>query len=292
MDPQNLRRRVKETAQEASTMVDDKAATPAPEPHPAGKVKHGILMEIVRLLLFTTYFVGTCVISSVTQLVGAPLYFVNKDYYYAFMAMTKQSFGIIITTTTQMFSPTVIRVSGDASVRGQLRKTADGRLETQFPERIVYMANHQIYTDWLYLWWAAYTSRMHGHVYIILKESIKYIPLLSPGILFFGFIFMSRKWTADKPRMQYRLQKLKTRHSGPMSGSQSLDPMWLMVFPEGTNLSSNTRQGSKKWAEKQGIPDLRNELLPRSTGLQFCLEELAGSVEWLYDCTIAYEGVP
>ena len=110
--------------------------------------------------------------------------------------------------------------------------------------------------------------------------------------MFYGFIFLARNWTKDKPRITHRLQKLKSRHSGPLSGPESLDPMWLLIFPEGTNLSANGRASSKKWAEKQALPDMTHQLLPRTTGLQFCLNELRGTVEWVYDCTIAYEGIP
>ena len=262
------------------------------EPHPAGRVKHGNFIQVVRMLFFVTWF--NLVVNSVmvTQFLGAPLYWINRNYFYAYMALTKQSFGIFITTLTQWFSPTVVRISGDKSVRGQLLKTKGGLLQTDFPERLIMIANHQLYTDWLYLWWIAYANQMHGHVYIVLKESLKYIPVVGPGMMFYGFIFMARNWTRDKPRLQHRLQKLKSRHSGPLSGSQSLDPMWFMIYPEGTNLSANTRKGSKKWAEKQGIPDLQHLLLPRTTGLQYCLQELKGTVDWVYDCTMAYEGIP
>lgn len=261
-------------------------------PHPAGAVKHGGLVQILRMLLFATWSDCCAVCIHVTQILGAPLYLFNKDYYYAYMALTKQSFGLLITTMTQWFSPTLIRVSGDASIRGQLKQTSDGRLETAFPERLVMMSNHQLYTDWLYLWWIAYTGRMHGHIYIILKEALKYIPVIGPGMMFYGFVFMSRKWQSDMPRLRHRLDKLKARRSGPLSGSQILDPMWLLIFPEGTNLSANTRKRSKAWAAKQGIPDMQHQLLPRSTGLYFCLQQLRGTVDWLYDCTVAYEGTP
>jgi lysocardiolipin and lysophospholipid acyltransferase len=133
---------------------------------------------------------------------------------------------------------------------------------------------------------------MHGHLYIILKESLKHIPILGWGMRLFGFIFLSRKWSTDKERFQHRLRKLSRSHSGPLSGSKGLDPMWLLIFPEGTNLSKNGRAASKKWAEKNQMDDLRHVLLPRSTGLSFCLQELRGSVDYLYDCTMAYEGVP
>ncbi|KAH0544408.1 hypothetical protein FGG08_001434 [Glutinoglossum americanum] len=264
----------------------------ASEPHPVGRVKYGSFRQTLRMLAFATYFTVCVTAIHITQLLGSPLYFINKDYYYAYMSLTKQSFGIMITVMTQWWSPTVVRVSGDKSVRGQLRQTEDGRLECDFPERIIFIANHQLYSDWLYLWWIAYTNSMHGHMYIILKESLKYIPIIGPGMMFYGFIFLARRWAKDKPRFEHRLQKLKSSHSGPLSGSKGLDPMWLMIFPEGTNLSLNGRNSSAKWAEKQGMKDLKHQLLPRSTGLLFCLKELKGTVDWVYDCTVAYEGIP
>ncbi|KAL9601183.1 MAG: hypothetical protein Q9219_002683 [cf. Caloplaca sp. 3 TL-2023] len=268
----------------------------AAEPHPAGKVRHGLLVQALRLVAILIWTLIVLVSVHTIQLLGSPLYFINRDYFYAYMALTKQSFGIFIITITQWFSPTTIRVSGDASVRGQLVQAKDGRLETRFPERLVMIANHQLYSDWLYLWWIAYTSRMHGHVFIILKESLKYVPIIGPGMMFYGFVFMARNWVKDRPRLRHRLQKLaRSRHGGPMSGkkgAESLDPMWLMIYPEGTNLSGNTRKGSVRWAEKQGIKDFEHVLLPRSTGLLYCLQELKGTVEWVYDCTVAYEGIP
>lgn len=239
---------------------------------------------------------------------GLPVYLVNRDWYYAWVAMTKQYFGLIVNNITQWFAPTVLRISADESVRAELRLTDDGLLKSDFPERMVLMANHQvsvirrravlvannlqIYTDWIYLWWTAYTAGRHGHVYIILKDSLKYVPFLGPGMLFYGFIFLARNWVKDKPRFERSLSKLNSRHGGPLSGTQSLDPMWLIIFPEGTNISVNGRNASKKWAEKSGLKDMQHQLLPRSTGLHFTLDTLQNTVDWVYDCTIAYEGVP
>jgi len=260
--------------------------------HPAGEVKHGTLSQICRAILLMTWL-NCCAFSiNATHFIGAPLYWYYKNYYYAWMALTKQSFGICGTAGTRWFAPTKVRVSWDPELKGQFCVSSKGTLETKFPERLVYVANHQVYTEWLYLWWMAYTSQMHGHIYIILKESLKYVPLLGTGMMFYGFIFMARKWVSDKPRLQHRLEKLKTRHSGPLSGSAGFDPMWLLIFPEGTNLSRNTIKGSTRWAEKQGIAPTRHLLLPRSTGLFFCLQQLQGTVDWVYDCTIAYEGTP
>lgn len=131
---------------------------------------------------------------------------------------------------------------------------------------------------------------MHGHIYIILKESLKYIPVIGPGMMFFNFIFLARNWVKDKPRFAHRLSKLNKIKSNPEG--TSLDPMWLLLFPEGTNLSDNGRKASAKWAEKSGQEDMNHQILPRSTGMLFCLQELKDTVDWVYDCTVAYEGIP
>lgn len=59
--------------------------------------------------------------------------------------MTKQQFGLALTTMTQWWAPVKMRVSGDESIRGQLKKTEDGRLESDFPERMILLANHQVH---------------------------------------------------------------------------------------------------------------------------------------------------
>lgn len=123
---------------------------------------------------------------------------------------------------------------------------------------------------------------MHGFVYIILKESLKNIPIIGWGCQFYNFIFLARNWEED--------QRTFKRHMAQLNKPN--DPMWLIIFPEGTNLSETTREKSKRWAEKNGLQDMKHQLLPRSTGLRFCLQELKETTKWLYDCTIAYEGVP
>ncbi|PSR82649.1 acyltransferase-domain-containing protein [Coniella lustricola] len=261
--------------------------------HPSGREKKSRLTQFVRGFSFVAYFVLCCVAINITQFVGAPLYWINRDLYYAYMALTKESFGLLIVTMTKVWGPTTIRISGDESVAGEITRAPDGRVEFDFPDRMVMIANHQIYTDWLYLWWVGYANnpQMHGYLYIILKESLKFIPVIGPGMMFYGFIFMSRKMSVDQPRMAYRLGKLKMKHTAP-NGSSFLNPMWLLLFPEGTNLSDNGRVKSAKWAAKAGIKDCAHLLLPRSTGMYFVLKELKGTVEYVYDCTVAYEGIP
>jgi 1-acyl-sn-glycerol-3-phosphate acyltransferase len=245
-------------------------------------IQHGNMGQAERAFSAVSTFLSGVMAISASQFIGAPLKFIDPQAYESYMARTKESFAILMTTITQWWAPTVIRVSGDESMTDQLFLMKDGSLKCNFPHRLVLIANHQLYTDWLYLWWIAYTNSMHGHIYIILKESLKQLPIIGWGMQFYNFIFLSRKWEQDKSRFKIQLDQLQSPD----------DPMWLLIFPEGTNLSAETRKKSAAWAEKIKVPDMKNQLLPRSTGFQFCLRELRNSTNWLYDCTIAYEGVP
>ncbi|EME42739.1 hypothetical protein DOTSEDRAFT_46184 [Dothistroma septosporum NZE10] len=245
-------------------------------------IQHGGMGQAERAFSAASTFLSGVMAISASQFIGAPLKLIDPKFYNAYMAWTKESFAVLMTTITQWWAPTVVRVSGDDSMKGQLFVMDDGTLKCNFPHRLVLMGNHQLYTDWLYLWWTAYTNKMHGRIYIILKESLKNLPIIGWGCQFYNFIFLSRKWEQDRYSFKKHLDHLKN----------PLDPMWLLIFPEGTNLSATTREKSARWAEKTGIPDMRHQLLPRSTGLQFCLKELRPTTNWLYDCTIAYEGVP
>ena len=245
-------------------------------------IRHGGMGQAERAFSAASTFLSGVMAISASQFIGAPLKLVDPKFYDHYMAWTKESFAVLVTTITQWWAPTIVRVSGDESMKGQLFLMDDGTLKCNFPHRLVLMANHQLYTDWLYLWWIAYTNKMHGRIYIILKESLKSLPIFGWGAQFYNFIFLSRKWETDKYRFKSALNHLRDPN----------DPMWLLIFPEGTNLSATTRDKSASWAKKTGIPDMKNQLLPRSTGLQFCLKELKQTTNWLYDCTIAYEGVP
>jgi lysocardiolipin and lysophospholipid acyltransferase len=86
-----------------------------------------------------------CFSIAITQYIGLPLYFYSQDLFYAWMAMTKQHFSMVVTTMTFWWAPVTMRVSGDESIRGQMRKKDNGLLECDFPERLVFVSNHQVW---------------------------------------------------------------------------------------------------------------------------------------------------
>lgn len=105
---------------------------------------------------------------------------------------------------------------------------------------------------------------------------------------FFDFIFLARAWAKDKITLSRQLTKL-AQNSHIRSS-----PLMLLIYPEGTLVSKLTRPLSKKYADKTGIEDCRNLLLPRSTGLIYCARTLKKEIEDLkvIDVTIGYPGIP
>ncbi|KAK9468004.1 acyltransferase-domain-containing protein [Lipomyces arxii] len=245
------------------------------------KQKKPVVLQAVRFVTFVVYFSTAVLTINFTQLVGLPIRLFSKTWFHAYVDYTKQSFGLVLTTMTQWWSPTAVHVVGDASVAGLLVRKEDGTLETKFGDRIILTANHQIYADWIYLWWAAYTAKAHGGVYIVLKESLKNVPFVGWGMQYFKFIFLSRKWEKDEIPLKQSLTTIN---------KDSDWPAWLLLFPEGTNITQNGVNKSHSYAQKFNFQEPRNLLLPRARGLYFMLKHV--EVPYLYDCTIAYEGVP
>ncbi|KAF9196092.1 hypothetical protein BGZ50_002072 [Haplosporangium sp. Z 11] len=101
------------------------------------------------------------------------------------------------------------------------------------------------------------------------------------GMRFFDFILLKRNdWAHDKRAIEENLDRVDKN-----------DPLWLVVFPEGTVISKGTRKRSIAFAEKAGLKDHRHVLLPRTSGLFVCVNKLRGSVEYLYDATVGYSGI-
>ena len=92
-------------------------------------------------------------------------------------------------------------------------------------ERVLIFGNHRTEIDWMYLWNFATRKGCLGCIKYVLKSSLMKIPVLGWGFHIFEFIPVERKWETDEPCMRKMLSSY---------GDQD-DPLWLAVFPEGTD---------------------------------------------------------
>jgi len=211
---------------------------------------------------------------------------------------TKGAFAILLNLMNQWFAPTKLSITFETEGQGKLteeeirylvERDASGKVTAlHLSPKSVIISNHQVYSDWLYIWCLLYFARLHNDVFIVLKKSFKWVPILGPAMQIYRFIFLARSWAHDKLQLARQLSKLG------MKAQEEDKPFIFLLFPEGTLVSRDTRPISNRYAEKMGIPDLNNALLPRSTGLHYSLRSLAPRLPELrlLDMTIIYPGIP
>lgn len=271
---------------------------------------------ILRLAVLIPLFVVGCPLIVLTQLLGFLVFrtwFPNPGYLQAVINVTKTHFIILLTFISQVISPTTINVTYDPNVVGEgaFTTNAKNQLVSHLRPNLVIILNHQIYTDWLYLWFIAYTSQLSSCIYIVLKDLSK-IPVLGQGMKNYNFLFLSRKWAADKPVLTRQLGEIdaNARGVGPANGVTPITeetkiaavwpplvpegqpkqvwPYELLIFPEGTVMLNRTVNKLREFCKEQGRKPLENVLLPRVRGLFLALRKLRHSVEFVYDFTTGY----
>ncbi|XP_043712638.1 probable 1-acyl-sn-glycerol-3-phosphate acyltransferase 5 [Telopea speciosissima] len=146
-------------------------------------------------------------------------------------------------------------------------------------ERVLLIANHRTEVDWMYLWDLALRKGRLGHIKYILKSSLMKLPVFGWGFHILEFISVERKWELDESTMRQMLSTF----------SDPRDPLWLAVFPEGTDFTEQKCIRSQEFAADYGLPILKNVLLPKTKGFYACLENLRNSLDAVYDVTIAYK---
>ncbi|KAI8646721.1 acyltransferase-domain-containing protein [Parasitella parasitica] len=241
------------------------------------------IMQIL-FVNFGLFFQSICCVLG--QLSSIFIYPISFKVYRQIIAYTMHTWSQNLVALVQWFAPANVIMTFDESC-GLIEDVVQRDINTGnvqgliFPNRIIVTANHQIYADWIYIWCIAYLAKAHGALKIILKSSLKNLPVYGQGMRFFDFIFLKRKLDVDKDNIISNLERSK-------KGNQSL---WLVLFPEGTVVSPSTRKRSKEFAESNDMQDNRYTLLPRSAGLRLCATTLADSIDYIYDFTIGYSGV-
>lgn len=91
-----------------------------------------------------------------------PLQYVNRKQYQRFIDVTQVAFVEVILLLHRLAAPTKLMFSGDPFIE----------------EPCIIIANHQTYADWIYIWILLYYFGRESELKIILKESLKHIPVI------------------------------------------------------------------------------------------------------------------
>lgn len=96
------------------------------------------------------------------------------------------------------------------------------------------------------------------------------------------FFFISRKWEQDRLEFQKKLYYFN-----------AIDyPVQLLLFPEGGDLTTKTRQRSDEYAKENDLPCYRYCFHPRTTGFNYIMNVLReGGLDAVYDISIGYPDI-
>lgn len=221
-----------------------------------------------------------------------------KRVYDEMIRYTKGAVASLLVLVCQLCAPTEFSFTFETGGPGAFTSEEIGNMvlrdedghfvSLNLPQRSVLITNHQVYADWLYAWVLAYFIGAQKDIFIVSKDSLKWVPIIGWGMQFYNFVFLKRSWGADRLTLVTKLAEIGQQ-------AEKYDrPLMFLLYPEGTVISQNTQPVSKRYADKLGIENTKNVILPRSTGLHYSLRSLSPRIPdlQLIDATIVYPGVP
>lgn len=145
-------------------------------------------------------------------------------------------------------------------------------------ENTIVIANHQCMADLITtLTFASRRGRI-GDTKSFSKNSMKYWPGLGWALVLLDFIIVKRDWQKDATSVQRMYDRILRRGA----------PFWLVIFPEGTRITSEKLKRSQEYARQKNLSELQHVLLPRTKGFVSALESLHEKIDAVYDLTIDY----
>ncbi|KAM3718022.1 Lysophosphatidylinositol acyltransferase [Dirofilaria immitis] len=221
-----------------------------------------LLGIIFGIILLSTSFLGNLIITLVLPI----LYF--NHYQWRKLIDRSISFWIIaVVAYLEYIFGIKIKVTGDM---------------INYDQPAIFIMNHRTRLDWMYFWaalfkinpWLLVSSK------IALKAELRYVPAAGLGMEANQFIFLDRKIETDKERISEAV------HYYASIGRN----YQILLFPEGTDKTSNTTMKSNIYAKKNGLKQLNNLIYPRSAGFIHLISEMRryNYIECIYDVTIAY----
>ncbi|KDO33603.1 hypothetical protein SPRG_19232 [Saprolegnia parasitica CBS 223.65] len=145
-------------------------------------------------------------------------------------------------------------------------------------ERAIWLSNHRTRLDWMLLW--SFGLRIHAlhQLKIILKASLKDIPVFGWAMQMFQFIFLTRHWQNDQAYLNDVLEHLTT--TAPNAS--------YLLFPEGTDLSESNLARSNAFAATKGKPPRQFTLYPRTTGWNHIVPRVRHEIDAVYDLSMCF----
>lgn len=141
------------------------------------------------------------------------------------------------------------------------------------------LMNHSYEIDWLMGWVVCDRINVLGNCKAYAKKSIQNIPTLGWAWKFAECIFLERNWNRDKNIIGCQIKEL----------AEYPDPMWLLLYAEGTRFTAKKSEASQKFAKEKGLPILKYHLTPRTKGFTASIQHMREKIPAIYNIQIAFK---
>ena len=169
----------------------------------------------------------------------------------------------------------------------------------------VVISNHVLYTDWLYIWnFLVIACEDPSSICVIMKGSLRNIPLIGRTMDFLGFLFLKRRQDLN-PEEEAALKKNipePSANSDPKLSPNTAETLEyiqskitssqekrtnIVIFPEGTLYDDSTLKYCQDQAEeKKKTHPYKHLLQPKAGGLQKIM--LSKKIQGIIDVTLCY----
>ncbi|XP_012275220.1 1-acyl-sn-glycerol-3-phosphate acyltransferase gamma [Orussus abietinus] len=139
--------------------------------------------------------------------------------------------------------------------------------------------NHSYEIDWLMGWLLCDRIGVLGNCKAYAKKSVQYIPPLGWAWKFAESVFLERNWDKDREIIGRQIKEL-INHP---------DPIWLLLYAEGTRFTPEKREASQRFAREKGLPVLKYHLTPRTKGFTASVPYMKGKIPAVYDVQLAFK---
>lgn len=229
------------------------------------------LINSIKVLLFYIILaVGAFLGVIFAQTPAIPLIFFNRRLYFRWCSKAMGSYLLMVTCLLEDLLGIKIIVTGDDLINDK--------------KRSLILLNHRTRLDWMFIWMLHSRFQILHQLKIVLKAQLKRVPGPGWAMQHAAYLFLDRDWEKD----QKKINSLTSYYRSAQS------PLSLLIFPEGTNLTSNTLQRSNEYAAKQNEFQRPYEftLHPRTTGFTYLLKTMRNKdiLDSIDDVTVAYEG--
>ncbi|XP_022081945.1 1-acyl-sn-glycerol-3-phosphate acyltransferase gamma-like [Acanthaster planci] len=142
-------------------------------------------------------------------------------------------------------------------------------------EHCVMIANHRNDVDWLAIWVIADRFGILQQAKCLMKNELKYVPLVGWSFAMLEMIFVKRDFARDKETM---INGFRNYITYPLK-------CMILLFCEGTRFTQEKHTKGLAFAKEKGLKQLKHHLMPRTKGFVVAMEAFDGQVPAVYDLT-------